>query len=137
MADETAEAGGEEKAAAKKKNVADLLAETAEVLSALTERQDVLETRVGELAGQTEAHRMLLLREETISAEHTGLKRGDYPGVFHKSVEQGVSSWSLVTPKCDYLPGITINGFTVPFRTGISMEVCTPFLEEAVGRGLL
>lgn len=125
-------------APSKKKSVADLLTETSQLISALMDRMDVQETKTEELRGQVEAHRMMLQREEKVEPGKVGLTKESYPGLFHKSVQQGASSWSLVTPKKDYCsPGIIVNKFVCPCYAGVPTWMPTPFLSEAIAREIV
>jgi hypothetical protein len=128
----------EKKAPEKKKTAVELLNETAEILASLTARQDATEVRVEQLAGQVEAHRMMLQREEKVQPSKVGVQKEDYPAEFHRSVAEGASSWSLITPTenfCD--PGLRVNKFVAPCYAGVPMWVCTPFLTEAVNKGVI
>ena len=82
-----------------------------------------------ELSGQVEAHRMMLTREEKVESGKVGLQKADYPGLYHKGVEKGTSSWALVTPKVDYCePGIVINGFVCPCYAGVPVWMSSAFM---------
>lgn len=97
-------------------------------LKAIGDRVDVME-------GAVDVLRDMIRKREQVEPDWEPLPRDKYPAVILKEIENGTMEWHRVTPLRTLEHGITINGFTVPFRKGVTMEIPTPWFDDAIARG--
>ena len=118
----------------------ELLAEIKGIVEPLIQRVQRLEERTDENEGRLEIHGKMFREQPKLEEEVKGLLKEDYPQWCHDLVEDPESSvkWVKVVPKISFnSPGITIDGFTVPFHKDVASWTLTTWQKEAEGRGIL
>lgn len=124
----------------KKKSTAELIEDLTLVIERLVDRVEGLEQRTEEHDGRLEAHAKMFREEAAVEEQVKGMEKEEYPRWCHDLVDNPASSvkWVRVVPRMNYnKPGITIQGFTVPFHQGVPTWTLTTFQEEAIKREVL
>lgn len=138
MPTETSEAEkgkAQTKKAAKKDPTIVLLEQLSAKMDGIVDMAKENSGRIDVLESTTDVLKDMMREDAPVLEDFQPLKPKEYPDDVILAIAREKMEWHTVVPLRTVENGITINGFTVPFRKGVRMEIPTSWRDDAVRRG--